>query len=443
MATEVASVRRGRYRATRQTRRFVGWTVLALLFAPLVLQRFVPNETVQGVLAAGTLFVAGYLALAYVLVARARVRLFAAALVCAAVFGISAIPYVIGGWWRSVSPGYLLGLLQYATYPLILGVLLPAFLTGREIMRMSCVIIALQGVIIAVITLPTLFGGNPLIAIYRFNTGVDPVAIQLGGLGLATLAIIGREGGQPSTVQRQRQAIIIGTAVVLIGITLPTFARTATISLLSALFIMAVLRGLGRRIAALLTHAAVLAAVVFPTLVWMGVITETNIRVLDTIIPNKRERDVTPESTLVNRIKKEKIFLSAMTYRDFIGSRRELHDYERYQEQGVGKNLAFAHNYWVHMMLTIGYGGCLILWLLWHYMVYEAARSHEPANHWALCWFMFFTVSGTMTFGAFRGLPALAFWCIGGAVLASLRWGVPVRKHSVESLVATAPAQTA
>ena len=442
---EASRANRGAHRSalTRSTRHLVGWSVLVLLFAPLTLTRFLTASGAKEFLNVGTMAIAGYLSLVYALAARARIRLFLAAVGCSAVYAIAAIPYVLGGWWRSVDPGYLVGLLQYVVYPLILGLLLPAFLSGREILRMSCVIMAAQGVVVACVAVPTFFGGHPLLALYRAHTGNDALAIQLGVLALATYIMVGRTGSAPSRGERQRRTLLLAITVVLGAVSLPAVARAATLSLAGAVVTLMLVNAFGRRLGATLTHVAILAAVVFPVLVWAGVITETNVRVVDPLIMDKRAQDATSSSTLVNRIRKDEVFLSRLSYTDFIGSRRELHDYEYYHAAGLGANIEFAHNYWVQMLLTVGYGGSLAVLVLWFYMTHLAGRCVDGAGQWALCWFVFFTINGTVGFGAFRGLPALAFWCIAGGVLASLRWSTPVLARRSEPVPATAPAQMA
>jgi hypothetical protein len=409
----------------RRSRLAAGWTVILLLVGAMTLSRFIESVPVRMAMNLAIIPAAALVAGGYALLSRARVRLHGIPLATAAIFAAAAGTFVLGGWWHIVPSGYLQAIVQLISYPMIVGLLLPSFLTGREILRMGCSAVAGNAVITAILAVPVFLGGRSPLAFYRVHKHfiVDALAIQLGVLALATLAATGARRGAGSAVMRRGRSLVTGLAVALAAASLPAFARGATVALMASLILMALAGVLGRRVAALGVHAVLLGSFALPWLVHVGAINETQGRILDPIIPDKWAMDATQNSSLVTRLRHESVFLSQIRWYDAIGSRRSLHVRGIYEAMGVWVDN--PHNYWVQMILTVGWGGSLAMLAVWHWMVHLSANSPHPAGRWGMAWIMFLTMYGLTQPGAFVGLPPLALWCVMGGTLAFYRWRAP------------------
>jgi len=396
--------------------------VLGVLFAPYVMEQLpIGAGGLRAPAQIGAILAAAYLVLCYWLLTGFPLRLHPAVLISFAAFAISIVPYMFVSL-SQIHQAYLGCLLQYTAYPLVVAVFLPAVLSGRQIIRLCCFILAAQGSITGIFAALNLARGRlPILHPVGPSAVADADSLILGALAFVTFVVMQPREQRKGRRQRLKRRAWIVSSIVLALLAASTFSRATIGGFLVALVWLWMLRRWGRRLTARVTRWLVYACAAVPLLVCLNVLTPDTMGKVGALIIQKRALEGPSGSTLQHRANTWQAFVSRIGWADAVGTRPALHEYEHYHDLGVKQSVETPHNYWISLLLTAGYGGVLVVLALWDYVVRLVRRSRDPVARWVLPWLVFLSVQGVTGRGAFLGLMALTFWCFVAAALATAR----------------------
>jgi hypothetical protein len=396
--------------------------MLCALFAPYVMDQ-VPIGAVglRAPVQIAAILLAAYVTLGYWLLSRFRLQLHFPPMLCFLLFALSIVPYLFVSLGQ-IHEAYLGCLLQYTAYPLVVALFLPSVLSPRRIIRLTCLILTVQGLLTGLFTALNLARGRlPMLHPVSLNPVTDADSMILAALGFITLTVMQPREERTGRRQRLKRFAWIASAVVLTVLALTTFSRATIGGFLAALLTLWVLRRRGPRFAAGATRVIIFACAVVPVLVCTNVIKPETLGKAGALIIHKRVAEQIYGSTLMRRALTWQAFVSRITWTDIVGTRPALHEYDYYHGLGVKRTVDTPHNYWISLLLTAGYGGVLAVLALWDYAARLVRRARDPVARWVLPWLVFISVQGITGRGAFLGLMTLAFWCFVAAALATNR----------------------